>query len=59
MTCTSPAVAAAESWADRLITYHTRGKDYGLVWNVLLDSGGVLIGTKVQIELAGDAIRQS
>lgn len=34
-------------------------EDYGLVWNVLLESGGVLVGTKVQIELAGEAIRQS
>lgn len=34
-------------------------EDYGLVWNVLLDSGGVLVGTKVQIELAGEAIRQT
>lgn len=34
-------------------------EEYGLVWNVPLDSGGVLVGTKVQIELAGEAIRQT
>lgn len=34
-------------------------EDYGLVWNVLLESGGVLVGKKVRIEIAGEAIRES
>ena len=34
-------------------------EDYGLVWNVVLESGGVLVGKNVRIELAGEAIRQS
>jgi polyisoprenoid-binding protein YceI len=34
-------------------------EDFGLVWNVLLESGGVLVGKNVRIELAGEAIRQS
>ncbi|MEV6304758.1 YceI family protein [Actinoplanes sp. NPDC051861] len=33
-------------------------EDFGLLWNVLLESGGVLVGKKVQIELAGEAIRE-
>jgi polyisoprenoid-binding protein YceI len=33
-------------------------EDYGLVWNVALDTGGVLVGKTVRIELAGEAIRQ-
>ncbi|ROT31286.1 YceI family protein [Micromonospora sp. HM5-17] len=33
-------------------------EDYGLVWNVALDSGGVLVGRTVAIEIAGEAIRQ-
>lgn len=33
-------------------------EDYGLVWNVMLDSGGVLVGKEVRIEIAGEAIRQ-
>ena len=33
-------------------------EDYGLVWNVALDSGGFLVGRKVRIEIAGEAIRQ-
>jgi polyisoprenoid-binding protein YceI len=34
-------------------------EDYGLVWNVALESGGVLVGKNVRIEIAGEAIRQS
>jgi polyisoprenoid-binding protein YceI len=34
-------------------------EDFGLVWNVMLDSGGVLVGKNVRIELAGEAIRQT
>ncbi|WP_410811432.1 YceI family protein [Micromonospora sp. 067-2] len=33
-------------------------EDYGLIWNVVLDSGGVLVGRTVQIDIAGEAIRQ-
>ncbi len=34
-------------------------EDFGLIWNVVLDSGGVLVGKNVRIELAGEAIRQA
>ncbi|MDQ7909444.1 YceI family protein [Phytohabitans sp. ZYX-F-186] len=33
-------------------------EDYGLLWNVALETGGVLVGRTVQIEIAGEAIRQ-
>jgi polyisoprenoid-binding protein YceI len=33
-------------------------EDYGLLWNVALERGGVLVGNNVRIELAGEAIRQ-
>ncbi|MFY1694355.1 YceI family protein [Solwaraspora sp. WMMA2101] len=33
-------------------------EEYGLVWNVVLDSGGFLVGKKVLIEIAGEAIHQ-
>lgn len=43
--------------------FHATGsfdrEDYGLVWNVLLETGGFLVGKKVQIEIAGEAIHQS
>jgi polyisoprenoid-binding protein YceI len=34
-------------------------EDYGLLWNVALESGGVLVGRTVRIEIAGEAIRQT
>jgi polyisoprenoid-binding protein YceI len=34
-------------------------EDFGLTWNVALESGGVLVGRKVKIEIEGEAIRQS
>ena len=33
-------------------------EEYGLLWNVALESGGVLVGKTVHIEIAGEAIRQ-
>jgi polyisoprenoid-binding protein YceI len=32
---------------------------YGLLWNVALEAGGVLVAKTVRIELAGEAIRQA
>jgi len=34
-------------------------ENYGLVWNVVLESGGFLVGKNVRIELAGEAVLQS
>ena len=31
---------------------------FGLTWNVALESGGVLVGKKVRIEIEGQAVRQ-
>ncbi|MEV1289392.1 YceI family protein [Micromonospora sp. NPDC049679] len=33
-------------------------EDYGLLWNVALETGGVLVGKTVRIEIAGEAIHQ-
>jgi polyisoprenoid-binding protein YceI len=33
-------------------------EDFGLTWNVNLETGGVLVGKKVRIELEGEAVRQ-
>lgn len=33
-------------------------KDFGLIWNVALESGGVLVGDKVKLSLDVSAIRQ-
>ena len=34
-------------------------EDFGLVWNVVLETGGVLVGKNIRIEIAGEAIRQT
>ncbi|MFK3982634.1 YceI family protein [Micromonospora sp. NPDC050397] len=34
-------------------------EDWGLTWNVGLETGGVLVGKKVKIEIEGEAIRQA
>ena len=33
-------------------------EDFGLTWNVALETGGVLVGKKVKIEIEGEAVRQ-
>lgn len=33
-------------------------EEWGLTWNVALETGGVLVGKKVKIELEGQAVRQ-
>jgi polyisoprenoid-binding protein YceI len=34
-------------------------EDFGLTWNMALESGGVMVGKKVKIEIEGEAIRQA
>ncbi|GAA1793410.1 YceI family protein [Planosporangium flavigriseum] len=34
-------------------------ESFGLLWNVALEGGGVLVGKTVRIEIAGEAIRQA
>ncbi|MEV4809608.1 YceI family protein [Micromonospora avicenniae] len=34
-------------------------EDFGLTWNVAIESGGVLVGRKVKIEIEGEAVRQA
>lgn len=33
-------------------------KDWGLNWNVALETGGILVGEKIKIEIHGEAIKQ-
>jgi polyisoprenoid-binding protein YceI len=42
---------AAETSLDR--------KDFGLVWNQVLEAGGVMVGDKVEIEIEIEAVRQA
>ena len=34
-------------------------EDWGLTWNMALESGGVMVGKKVKIEIEGEAILQA
>ena len=34
-------------------------ESFGLVWNVLLETGGFLVGKKIGLEIAGEAIHQA
>ncbi|MDG4762990.1 YceI family protein [Solwaraspora sp. WMMD406] len=34
-------------------------EEFGLTWNVALETGGVLVGKKIRIEIEGEAIRQA
>lgn len=34
-------------------------KDFGLLWNVALETGGILVGDTVKIELAVEAVKQA
>lgn len=34
-------------------------EDFGLLWNVALEAGGWLVGKKVRIEIAGEAVHQA
>jgi len=34
-------------------------EDWGLTWNMALESGGVMVGKKIRIEIEGEAIRQA
>lgn len=36
-----------------------RREDWGLVWNVALEAGGVMVGSKVRIEIAAQAVRRA
>ncbi|RLP85204.1 MULTISPECIES: YceI family protein [unclassified Micromonospora] len=34
-------------------------EEFGLTWNVALETGGVLVGRKIKIEIEGEAVRQA
>ncbi len=34
-------------------------EDFGITWNVALETGGVMVGKKVRIEIEGEAVRQA
>ena len=57
-----PTPEAKDPWGKMRIgaTAHTKvnRKDFGLVWNVALEAGGVMVGEEVKITLDIEAVRQ-
>jgi len=51
---------STDPWGNRRIGYEAHGKinrkDFGLTWNQALESGGVLVGDDVKIELSVEGI---
>jgi hypothetical protein len=41
-----------------LHSFEVDREDWGMTWNVALESGGVLVGKKVRLEIEAEAIRQ-
>ena len=33
-------------------------EEFGITWNVALETGGVMVGKKIKLEIEGEAIRQ-
>lgn len=66
---TRPVVLDAEymgktldPWGGERVGFTARGEidreEFGMTWNVLIESGGVLVGRKVEIELDVQGVRQ-
>lgn len=54
---------AADPWGGERLSLSARGEidreDFGLTWNVALESGGVLVSKKVVLEIEAQAVRQN
>ena len=50
-------------WGQELTAFEARTsidrKDFGLTWNMALETGGFLVGDTIKIEIATEAIKQS
>jgi polyisoprenoid-binding protein YceI len=53
---------AADPWGGQRVGYTAsttiNRKDFGLTWNAALETGGVVVGDEVRIELDVQAVRQ-
>jgi polyisoprenoid-binding protein YceI len=58
-----PTPEAKDPWGNQRIgataTTKINRKDFGLVWNVALEAGGVLVGEDIKISIDLEAIRQA
>jgi|SRR5271157_1304071 len=58
-----PTPEAKDPWGNLRIgataTTRINRKDFGLVWNVALEAGGVLVGEEIKISIDLEAVRQA
>ena len=58
-----PTPEAKDPWGNQRIgataTTKINRKDFGLVWNVALETGGILVGEDIKISIDLEAIRQA
>lgn len=51
---------AADPWGSERAVFSARTEidreDWGLTWNMVLESGGILVSRKIQIEIEGEAV---
>jgi len=63
LTVEGPTPEAKDPWGNQRIgataTTKINRKDFGLVWNVALEAGGVLVGEDIKISIDLEAIRQA
>jgi polyisoprenoid-binding protein YceI len=63
LTVEGPTPEAKDPWGNQRIgaTASTKinRKDFGLVWNVALEAGGVLVGEDIKISIDLEALRQA
>lgn len=50
-----------DPWGNERVAYEAKGRinreDFGLTWNAALETGGVLVGKEIDLELAVEAVR--
>ncbi|MBX6384973.1 MAG: YceI family protein [Microbispora sp.] len=55
--------AATNPWGQEIFGFEAEAEidreEFGLTWNQALETGGVLVGKKVKIEIEGEAVRQA
>ena len=57
------ARAAKDPWGNQRAAFTAKTaidrKDFGLTWNQVLETGGVMVGDRIEIEIEIEAVRQA
>ena len=55
--------AGKDPWGGQRVSFAATGKidrrDYGLTWNVALETGGILVSTEIKIAIEAQAVLQA